>query len=129
MDGELKHNQRVQMKYGGDLSSIKLEMEGTDNIYLSQFDEILLNPMIVDIRDLEIKKEGITLDFTAPIIFDENDKNLSGSLMKGIDVKGLDREKFHKKIEQLARSLGDNWERSVQKRKEKILKRNNVGRN
>jgi hypothetical protein len=117
------------MKYGGDLSSIKLEMEGTDNIYLSQFDEILLNPMIVDIQELEIKKEGITLDLTAPIIFDENDKNLSGSLMKGIDVKGLDREKFHKKIEQLARSLGDNWERSVQKRKEKILKRNHVGRN
>ena len=128
MDKELRHDQRVQMKYGGDLSSVKIEMEGTDNLYLSQFYEILLNPMIVDIKELEIKKEGITLDFTAPIVFNENDKNLSSSMMRGVNVKGLDRDKFHKKVEQLARSLGENWEKSVQRRKDKILKRNNVGK-
>ena len=128
MDKELRHNQKIQMIYGGDLSSVRMEMDGSDNIYLSQFEEIILNPMIVDIRQLEIKKEGIAVDFSAPIIFNSNDTDLSSSMMKGVNVKGLDREKFRKKIEQLAKNLGEQWQKSVQRRKEKILKRNNISK-
>ena len=124
----MRHNQRVVMKYGGDLNSIMVEMEGTENLYLTQFEEILLNPMIVDISKIEIKKEGINVDFTAPIIFDENDTNSTSSMMKGVNVKGLDRDKFHDKVEQIARSFGENWEKSVQRRKEKIIQRNHINR-
>lgn len=124
----MRHNQRVVMKYGGDLTSVRIEMEGTENLYLTQIEEILLNPMIVDIKTLEIKKDGINVDFTAPIIFDEKDTNLSSSMMKGVNVKGLDKDKFHNKIEQLARSFGENWERSVKRRREKIIQRNHINR-
>ena len=81
------------MKYGGDLNSIMVEMEGTENLYLTQFEEILLNPMIVDISKIEIKKEGINVDFTAPIIFDENDTNSTSSMMKGVNVN--ERDEFY----------------------------------
>jgi hypothetical protein len=125
MNGELYHNQRVKVEYDEASKPMKIQMNGESDAYYADLQEMSINPHIVEIQSLLIKKTGIIIDFTAPLVFDPNDRDLSGSLMRGVKVEGRDKGLFLENIEHLARNLGEEWERAVRKRKERIISRNN----
>ena len=94
MNGELHHSQRVSVAYDEASKPMKIQMNGEDDAYYANLQEMKLNPHIVQIHSLMIKKTGITIDFIAPLVFDPNDRDLSGSLMRGVKVEGKDKGLF-----------------------------------
>ena len=70
--------------------------------------------------DAEIKKNGLKMEFKAPIICKTRNIEHSSSMMIGVKFEGKDKEAFIEKIEETARNFGPEWERSVHKRKEEI---------
>jgi len=105
---------------------IKIDMEGSENNFYARLDEIQLNPKIVNLYNIEIKKNGVKMDFNAPIICNFNNVDLSKSMMVGVKFEGADRDAFVQKIEETARSFGPEWESAVTRRKEVIQRRNQV---
>jgi len=126
MNGELHHSQRVTVAYDEASKPMKIQMNGEGDAYYADLQEMSLNPHIVKIHSLMIKNTGITIDFIAPLVFDPNDRDLSGSLMRGVKVEGRDKGLFLENIERLARNLGEEWERAVRKRKERIVSRDKL---
>jgi len=105
---------------------IKIDMEGSENNFYARLDEIQLNPKIVNLYNIEIKKNGVKMDFNAPIICNFNNVDPSKSMMVGVKFEGADRDAFVQKIEETARSFGPEWESAVTRRKEVIQRRNQV---
>jgi len=67
---------------------MKINMEGTNDDYYAKLDEILINPKIVDLHNLEIKKNGVKMDFKAPIICNIDNADLSRSMRAGVKFEG-----------------------------------------
>jgi len=107
---------------------IKIDMDGSENSFYARLDEIQLNPKIVDLHNIEIKKNGVKMDFKAPVICNFNNVDLSKSMMVGVKFEGIDKDAFVKKIEETARSFGPEWESAVTRRKEAIRGRNSDNR-
>ena len=103
---------------------IKIDMEGSEKNFYARLDEIQLNPKIVNLHNIEIKKNSVKMDFKAPIICNFNNIDPSKSMMVGVKFKGVDRDAFVNKIEETARSFGPEWEEAVLRRKDAIRKRN-----
>jgi hypothetical protein len=87
-------------------------------------DEIVINPKIVDLYGLDIRKTVIKMDFKAPVICDKSNFNLLSSMMVGVKFEGEDKNKFIEFIEERARSFGPEWDNAVRRRREEILARN-----
>jgi hypothetical protein len=103
---------------------MRIDMEGADSNFFARLDEIKLNPKIVDLYTLEIKNNGVKMDFKAPIICNLDNVDLSKSMMAGVKFEGEDKGAFIEKIEDVAKNFGPEWESAVRKRKEEIRKRN-----
>jgi len=124
----LQHKLGVKIEYIVNQSEMKIDMEGTDGNYYARLDEIIINPKIVDLYNLDIRKNGVKIDFKAPIICNIDTADLSRSMMAGVKFEGEDKDAFIKKIEETARSFGPEWEKAVLKRKEEIQKRRVMNR-
>jgi len=119
----LQHKLGVKIEYIVNQSEMKIDMEGSDGNYYARLDEIIINPKIVDLYNLDIRKNGVKMDFTAPIICNIDTTDLSRSMMAGVKFEGEDKDAFIKKIEETAISFGPEWEEAVLRRKEEIQKR------
>jgi len=113
---------KIECHYGVD--EMKIDIEGDENNFYAQLDEISINPKIVNFHNIEIKKNGLKMDFKAPIICKTRNVESASSMMIGVKFEGKDKKSFIEKIEETARNFGPEWERSVRERKEEILKRN-----
>ena len=113
----------VKIEYVVGQNEMKIDMEGTEGNYYAKLDEIKINPKIVDLYNLELKKNDVKLDFKAPIICNLENV-ISKSMMAGVKFEGEDKDAFIEKIEETVRSFGPEWESAVRKRKETIKKRN-----
>lgn len=118
----------VKIEYNVGQNEMRIDMEGNDDNYYAKLDEIILNPKIVDLHNLEIKKNGVKMDFKAPIICNINNVDFSRSMMAGVRFEGEDKDAFIEKIEETAKNFGPEWEEAVRRRKEEILKRNKSNR-
>ena len=78
----------------------------------------------MDLHNLEIKKNGVKMDFKAPIICNIDNADLSRLMRAGVKFEGEDKDAFIEKIEETAKNFGPEWEEAVRRRKEEILKRN-----
>jgi len=124
----LQHKLGVKIEYIVNQSEMKIDMEGADDNYYARLDEIIINPQIVDLYNLDIRKNGVKMDFKAPIICNIDTMDLSRSMMAGVKFEGEDKDAFIKKIEEIATSFGPEWEKAVLMRKEEIQKRMSMNR-
>ena len=118
----------VKIEYIVGQNEMRIDMEGAGGNFFARLDEIKLNPNIVELYNLEIKNNGVKMDFKAPIICKLDNIDFSKSMMAGVKFEGQDKEVFIEKIEGVAKSFGPEWEAAVQKRKEAIQKRNVLDR-
>jgi len=118
----------VKIDLVAELDEIKIDMEGSENSFYARLDEIQLNPKIVNLYNIEIKKNSVKMDFKAPIICNFNNVDPSKSMMVGVKFKGIDKDVFVQKIEETARSFGPEWEDAVTRREEAIRGRNQDNR-
>jgi hypothetical protein len=118
----------VKIEYIIGQNEMKIGMEGADSNYYARLDEILLNPKIVNLYNLEIKKSSVKMDFKAPIICNIDNIDMSKSMMAGVKFEGEDKEAFIQKVEETARNFGPEWEEAVLRRKDEIKRRNIVNK-
>ena len=113
----------LNIEYAVNQEETKINMgENEDNFY-TKLDEIKINPKIANINNLEIKKTGIKMNISAPIICRTEAIELNSTMMAGIKFEGKGKSEFIEKIEEKARSFGPEWEKAVEKRKAEILSR------
>jgi len=124
----LQKKLEVKIDLVAGLDEIKIDMDGSENSFYARLDEIQLNPKIVNLHNIEIKKNSVKMDFKAPIICNFNNVDPSKSMMVGVKFKGIDKDAFVQKIEETARSFGPEWEDAVTRRKEAIRGRNQDNR-
>ena len=113
----------VKVEFALGQEEMRIDMEGVEGNYYANLDEIILNTKIIDLRDLEIKKNNVKMDFQAPIICNNDNITPSKSMMVGVKFRGVDEEAFVEKIEQTAKNFGPEWEKAVIRRKEQIKER------
>jgi len=113
----------VKIEYYVGVNLMKINMDSTNEDYYASLNQLQLDPRIVKLNNLKIEKKGMKVDFEAPIVCDIENIQPSVSMMKGIKFEGKDKNAFIAKIEETARNFGPEWEESVRKRKEEILKR------
>ena len=116
----------VSIEFNSSQDKMKIDFEGSDDNFYADLDEVLINPKIVNLRNLIIKKNGIKFDFNAPIICNVDNVLRSSSMMGGVKFEGVDKRSFIERIEDTARNFGPEWERAVERRKRDIISRNSL---
>ena len=124
MNGILQEKIGVKVEYYTGQNEMKIDMDEIEETFYANLDRIVINPKIVNLGNLEIKKNGVKMDFKAPIIYNPENFDSSRSLMAGVKFEGKDKFAFIDKIEETARKFSPEWEEAVLKRKEEIQKRN-----
>jgi len=84
----LQHKIGVKIEYVVGQGEMKIDLEGSDDNYYAKLDEIMVNPLIVDLHNLDLKKNGIKMDFNAPLICNLDNFDSSKSLMGGVKFEG-----------------------------------------
>lgn len=128
MDDILQRKLGVKIEYNLGEDEVIVDMEGAENKVYTKLDEIVINPKIVDLHNLDIRKTGVKMDFKAPVICDTSNLNLLSSMMVGVKFEGEDKNKFIDFIEERARSFGPEWDDAVRRRREEILARSKLSR-
>jgi len=123
MNGILQEKIGVKVEYYTGQNEMKIDMDEIEETFYANLDRIVINPKIVNLGNLEIKKNGVKMDFKAPIIYNPENFDSSRSLMAGVKFEGKDKFAFIDKIEETARKFSPEWEEAVLKRKEEIQKR------
>lgn len=113
----------VKMEYRIGQEKTRINMDESEENFYAKLDEIKINPKIANINNLEIKKTGVKMNFTTPIICRAESIELNSSMMAGVKFEGKGKTEFIEKIEEKAKSFGPEWERSVTKRRKEIIKR------
>ena len=113
----------VKIEYAAGQDEMKIDMNNFEDNFYADLDKIAINPRIVDVNDLEIKKNGVKMDLKAPIICNPENFDLSKSLMAGIKFDGKDKDLFSEKIEETARKFSPEWEEAVRNRRQEIQRR------
>jgi len=114
----------IRLDYDANQRKSRINMEGRDDNIYANLDFISINPKVVNMHNLEIKKNNVKLDMTTPIIYNERSVSSSSSMLGGIKFEGEDKSSFINIVEETARSFGPEWEKAVDKRRKDIIKRN-----
>lgn len=125
VDDMLQKMLGVKIEYNTGLEKMRINTDVDDENFYADLDEIIINPKIVNLHEVEIKKKNVKVDFNTPVIFNPSSAGGSGSMMAGVKFEGVDKYSFIEKIEEVARSFGSEWEEAVEKRRTGIQRRNN----
>jgi len=128
MNEILQEKVGVKVEYYTGQNEIKIDIDKLEESFYANLDKVEINPKIINLDNLEIKKNSVKIDFKAPIICSSENFDSSKSLMAGIKFEGKDKIAFMDKIEETARRFSPEWEEAVIKRKEEIKKRSIVVR-
>ena len=125
VDNMLQKMLGVKIEYNSGLEKMKIDTDVGDGSFYADLDEIVINPKIVNLHNVMIKKKNVKVDFNTPVICNPDSAKASGSMMVGVKFEGVDKYSFVEKIEEVARSFGPEWEDAVEKRKMELKGRNN----
>jgi len=115
----------VVLKYSFGKGEIKINMDGTNDDYYSNVDEVQINPDVVDLKNFGLDRNAVTMSFSKPIICNINSGKYFSSMMCGARFEGKERGQLVEKLEDLASKFGFLIDESVQKKKEEIQSRKN----
>lgn len=117
----------VKIEYNSGIEKMLINTDVDDENFYADLDEIVINPKIVNLNSVMIKKKNIKVDFNTSLILNPDSLKSSGvSMMAGVRFEGVDKSSFVDKIESVAKSFGPEWERAVEKRRKEIKSRNNI---
>ena len=60
----LQYRRVIGLEYSLGNGEIRINMEGTNDDYYSSVDEVQINPEIVDLNNLELEKNAVTMNFS-----------------------------------------------------------------
>lgn len=124
MSNDVLHQKmRVQIEYNLSSNQMKIRMEGSEEDYYANLEKVSINPKVVDVNNFEVKRNGVSMDFNAPLICDAEKEDVSDSLLVGVKFEGKDKGKVGEEVEKRAKNFGPEWEKAVKKRRERIRKR------
>jgi hypothetical protein len=114
---------RLEYALGG--GELKINMDGSNDDYFSNVDEVQINPNDVDLSDFKLDKNAVIMNFSKPIICNINAGKYFNSMMCGAKFEGKDKGLFVERLDSLASRLESLVDESVEKRKEEIQSRKN----
>ena len=123
MTETIQYRQVVKLEYTLGQGEMKINMEDTDDNYYSKLDKVEINPKVVNLKHLELNKNGVKMQFTAPVLCNVNSGEHYSSMMIGVKFEGEDEDLLVERIDGLARKFGPLWEKSVKKIKDEIQSR------
>ena len=79
----LQYRRVVGLEYSLGKGEMKINMEGTNDDYYSNVDEVQINPEVVDLNNLGLDKNAVTMRFSKPIICNISSGKYYSSMMCG----------------------------------------------
>lgn len=126
MNNILRQMLGIKIEFNSDNEEMKIDIGENNSSFYANLDNISINPKIVHLNNIQLKRTGLKLDFKAPVICNPGQGEMQGSMMLGVKFEGKDKERFSKELEEEIRNFGPEWENAVKKRREEILARNGL---
>jgi hypothetical protein len=125
MGDTLQYRRVVGLEYSLGNGEIKINMDGTNDDYYSNVDEVQINPSSIDLNNFQLDKEAVTMHFSKPIICNINSGKYHSSMKCGAKFEGKESSQFVERLEDLADRIEFLIDESVEKKKEEIQSRRN----
>jgi len=125
MGDTLQYRRVMRLEYALGSGDLKLNMEGSNDNYYSNVDEVQINPNDVDLGDFKLDKNAVIMNFSKSIICNINAGKYYNSIMCGAKFEGKDKSLFVERLDSLASRLESMLDESVEKRKEDIQSKKN----
>ena len=121
----LQYRRVIGLEYSLGKGEMKIDMDDTNDNYYSNVDEVQINPEVVDLNNLELDKNAVTMHFSKPINCNISSGRYFSSMICGARFEGKERNQHVEKLEDLAKRFKFLIDESVQKKKEEIQSRKN----
>jgi hypothetical protein len=125
MGDTLQYRRVNRLEYALGSGELKLNMDGSNDDYYSNVDEVQINPSDVDLSDFKLDKNTTVINFSKSIICNINTGKYHNSIMCGTKFEGKDKNLFVERLDSLASRFSSMVDESVEKRKEEIQSRKN----
>jgi len=125
MGDTLQYRRVNRLEYALGSGELKINMDGSNDNYYSNVDEVQINPNDVDLSDFKLDKNAVVMNFSKPIICNINSGKYYNSVMCGTKFEGKDKSLFVERLDSLASRIGSLVDESVIKKKEEIDSRKN----
>jgi len=114
MSDLLQYRRITELKYSLVKGEMKINMQGTDDNYYSDVDEIEINPNINELEKIGLYKNVLTMNFTKPIICNVNSGKYYSSMKCGTEIEGKNEELLIEKLDNLASRLDIKKDKKIQ---------------
>ena len=123
MGDTLQYRRVIGAKYSFVNGEIKINLDGTNNDYFSNIDEIQLNSNDIELEDLHLKKDAISLNFSKPIICNIKSGKYHSSMFCGAKMEGKQISSYVERLEDLSDKIDVFRDKSVKQKKEEFRSR------
>lgn len=120
MSEVLQYRKVLELQYSLDTGQIKINLEGSNDNYFANLDEIDLDPRKIDLSYFEINKSVVKMQFSNPIVCNVKSGRHFSSMDCGVALDGENKELFVENIGGLKDKLASFTDEDVELRKEKI---------
>lgn len=127
MGETLQYRRVTKLGYSLGNGQIKINMDGSNDDYFSNVDEIQIDPGNVDLNNFEIGEDAVKIDFLKPVVCNIRSGRYYKSMTCGAKLEGKNRVLYVEKLEDLASKLEILRDEAVEKKKEEIeLNKNEI---
>ncbi|MEA3458745.1 MAG: hypothetical protein U9R21_08735 [Candidatus Thermoplasmatota archaeon] len=120
MQNEHQFEKTMNLKYLSSSGELKMNFESDDADFHSSLNELEIDPRIVNIGFLKINRDGTQIEFSSPILCKTDGEHFETQMM-GVKFEGKKPDSLLKKMPNIQKKLfGGEWERAVEKQKERI---------
>ena len=120
MGDTLQYRRVKGLKYSLGKGEIILKMDGTEDFYYSNADEVQINPNSIELDTCRLEKEAVAMEFSKPITCNIKSGKYISTFSCGTSFKGKEPFKYVERLEDLSDKLGFFKDESVKKRKEEL---------
>ena len=113
----------VNFEYIPQSGKISLNLIDNDSTFESKVEEVDINPLLVDIRSLEIDRQGASVKFESPLIMKTDGDKIETKLI-GFKLNGINPTEYFKDADVFQTHMfSDEWFKSVEKQRKRIEER------
>jgi hypothetical protein len=123
MDGTNEIEEKMEVEYHSESGKISLNLLDNDATFQSEVEEIDINPQLVDIRSLEINRQGASVKFESPLIMKKDGDSIETKLI-GFKLNGINPAEYFKDADVFQTHMfSEDWFKSVEKQRKRIEER------
>lgn len=123
MGDTLQYRKVIGAKYSFTNGEIKINLDGTNNNYFSNIDEIQLNPTDIELEDLHLEKDAISMIFSKPIICNIKSGKYHSSMFCGAKMEGKQIDSYVERLEDISDKIEIFKDDAVKQKKEEFQSR------